>query len=452
MRVGICVLGCDKNTVDAEQLAGLLIAQGLEVCAVAGPPPAGQPLDAVVVVSCGFTNQAREENIARIVEWAEFKKTEQSALRLYVGGCLSQRYAKDLSSTLPEIDGLVGVGSWPQLASMIARNKPQSLKPQPSRKRILVEHRSTYRAPLDAAPYAFLKISDGCDHQCSFCSIPLMKGRFSSCPRPQLLNDARQLIERGAREINVIAQDVSQYGRDRYSRLRLVQLLEDLLELPGDFRLRLLYCYPGGVSDDLLKLLAEHPKFCRYLDLPLQHLDPAMLRAMRRPRWQLSAQQLIGRVRERVPGIAIRTSLMVGFPGERPHAFRQLLNGVRQLRFDWMGAFVFSPEEGTPAASLPRQVGAAVKQRRFEQLLSEQSRIAAELAQARVGRQLRVLIEGCAEDDERLYLGRSEHEAPEVDGLIFVNSVQALRVGDFCQVKITGASTYDLFAECVPEK
>ncbi|MBN1517557.1 30S ribosomal protein S12 methylthiotransferase RimO [Candidatus Sumerlaeota bacterium] len=448
MRVGVVTLGCDKNTVDNEYLAGLLTRQGVECIAVNKPEDnADNTLDAVVITTCAFTEEAREENIGRIVEWAEAKQESARLKRLYLSGCLTQRYADELIREFPEIDGLVGVGQWTQLAAMITADAPERTHPQPDRSVVLVDLKEQLpRAPLDNRPYAYLKISDGCNHQCTFCSIPLMKGRMSSVPREIVLHEARGLIERGAREINIVAQDSGDYGRDRYEDYRLDRLVEDLIALDGDFRVRLLYCYPMGVTERLIELLAGHPKVCNYLDMPLQHLDREVLRRMKRPHSEMHAEELIGRLRERAPEIALRTTFITGFPGETDAAFENLLEGVRRIQFDWLGAFTFSREEGTPSAEMPDQIPDALKQERYERLMIEQQSITEAKLRARVGSVERVLIEAQAEEPENCYAGRSEKEAPEVDGLIFVESEKKLTPGAIVSAQIINSGPYDLFA------
>jgi ribosomal protein S12 methylthiotransferase len=299
---------------------------------------------------------------------------------------------------------------------------------------------------LDRRPYAFLKIADGCNHRCAFCAIPLIKGPLRSVPRRILLDEAQALLDSGAREIALIAQDVSAYGHDLYARYRLPDLLEDLLALEGAFWVRLLYVYPGGLDERLIELLARHPKMCPYLDLPLQHLDVGVLRRMRRPQPSLNVERLVGRLRERIPGLALRTTMMVGFPGEDRAAFERLLAGVKRIRFDRLGAFVFSPERDTAATSMPDRPLPRTAQRRFDRLMRLQATISAELAAAQIGRTVHVLIES-ADGERNEYVGRTARDAPEVDGVVKVHSARPLQIGSFVEVKVTAAETYDLIGE-----
>lgn len=447
MQVGIVTLGCDKNTVDNEYLAGLLASQGIDVHPTQSTDEAHH-LDAVVITTCGFTQKAREENVAQIVEWAEFKNRRDNGLRLYLSGCLTQRYARELTESIPEIDGLVGVGQWGRLARMIAGERFNVRYPRPDRKKVLVDLKhSLPRQALDHRPYAYLKISDGCNHKCTFCSIPLMKGKLRSLPRKMVLDEARRLIDRGVREINIVAQDTADYGRDRYKQTRLHDVVRDIVNLDGDFRLRLLYLYPAGITNELIELMADHPKLCPYVDMPLQHLDPDVMRLMKRPYRNIHAEGLIETLRERVPGIAIRSTLIVGFPGETEAAYRRLIEGIERIRFDWLGAFTFSIEEETPSAKMERQLKESVKKKRYDNLMRIQAKIAKENSRARIGTRERVLIEAKAESPDNVYVGRSAREAPEVDGLVFVESDRALNVGDMVDVTIDAASTYDVFAK-----
>jgi ribosomal protein S12 methylthiotransferase len=304
------------------------------------------------------------------------------------------------------------------------------------------------RKRLDDLPYAYLKIADGCDHACSFCAIPAMKGPYASVPRETVLDEARGLLDSGARELNLIAQDLVPYGRDLYGDYGLPDLLGDLCRIEGDFWIRLLYFYPAGLTPRFLEVFAREEKICKYLDMPLQHLDPAILKAMRRPSGDAGAREQIERLRAAVPEAVIRTTMIVGFPGETAQAFNRLLRGVEQIRFDWLGVFKYSPEEGTPAREMPGRVSARTALRREAKLLETQQRITAASLARQVGRRLRVLIESVS-DDGREARGRSWREAPEVDGSVIVDlgggSRKGLpRRGDFLDVEIAQARVYDL--------
>lgn len=304
------------------------------------------------------------------------------------------------------------------------------------------------RHRLDARPYAFLKISDGCNHACTFCSIPLIKGRHHSVAPETLLTEARELIASGVREINLVAQDISIYGSDLGGAYRLPDLLRDLCALDGDFWVRCLYCYPGLIDDALIETLATQPKIVPYLDMPLQHLAQAVLQRMKRPHHETRVDALVGRLRGAIPGLTLRTTMIVGFPGETPADHRALLEGLERLRFERLGAFEYSPEEDTPAATAPRQVGPRTRSKRWNEVMAAQMEIAEAWNQGRVGTVTRVLID---EYDEAagLWVGRSSAEAPEVDGKIFIQSSLPLAVGQFVLVRIEEASAYDLSGTAV---
>jgi len=439
VRIGLVVLGCDKNTVDSEYLAASLARRGAMVTT---DPIRDGPVDVVVIATCGFTHEARQQSLATIRRWAARKVRSLHPMALYVWSCMGQRWAAELAEAIPEIDGIAGVGRFEQLAAAI-------LEPTRRRQRLVASSPCVRVTPrlarlrLDARPYAFLKIADGCNHRCSFCAIPLMKGRLRSVPRQILLDEARALLDSGAREINLIAQDISAYGTDVYRRYRLPDLLEDLLALEGDFWVRLLYLYPAGLTDRLIELLAQHPKLCPYLDLPLQHLDVVMLRRMRRPQPSLDVERAVGRLRERIPDLALRTTMMVGFPGEDRAVFERLLDGVRRIQFDRLGAFVFSAEAGTAAASMADRPSPQTANRRLDRLMRLQATISAQLAERQIGRTVRVLVES-ADRAAGQCIGRTVRDAPEVDGVVKIHSTRLLEAGSFVKVKITAAETYDL--------
>lgn len=441
MHVRLIILGCDKNTVDNEYLAALLEDDGCTV-AVGDSFDSSDSPDAVVVTTCGFIGDAKRQSIETLLNLADRKRETGRPARIYAAGCLTQRYAAELLREVPEIDGIVGVGQFERLAQMICKDKGgNAVKTTPT----VAVCRFLRRRRLDDRPYAFLKIADGCNHACTFCAIPLMKGGLHSVPRDILLREARALLDSGARELNLIAQDISVYGMDRKRGPRLPQLLRDLCTLEGDFWIRCLYCYPGGVTDELLDVMAAEPKIVPYLDLPLQHLDPEMLRRMKRPSHDADPAALVRRLRDVIPGITLRTTMLAGFPGETPAEHRRMLDGLRELAFEWLGAFQFSPEEDTVAAQLPRQVSPRTRKKRWHAIMALQTEITAAHNQARIGKRTRVLVEeydtagGC-------WTGRSPAEAPEVDGSVFIESPRPLVPGQFLDVEITRADIYDVYA------
>lgn len=450
MRIGIVTLGCDKNTVDSEYLAGLLDQQGVKVVAAGMDPQPDDNFDAVFINTCGFIDSAKEQTINTILAWLERKEeaaAEGHLMRVFVGGCLVQRYRDELAAELPEVDAFVGVGDFERVARLIAHGQigghVNLVRELPE----TVIRRRTPRKELGMPrPYAYLKIADGCNHNCTFCAIPSFKGRVRSVPREILLDEARRLVARGARELCLVAQDTSDYGKDLYGAdYGIAELLGDLASLPGDFWLRLHYFYPGGVSERFIEAFASSPKIVPYLDMPLQHLHPDILRLMKRPHRGINIERAVERLRKSIPSLAIRTTFIVGFPGEQRDHFQFLLDGVRRMRFERLGAFEYSREEGTPAAALAPQVSPSTRRRRFDRLMRAQAAISEELNRQKVGKMLKVLVEAQVEDD--LYLGRTVHDAPEVDGAVMIRARQGLPLGRFAEVRITDANTYDLIAE-----
>ncbi len=446
MRVGLIILGCDKNTVDAEYVAGILAASGCETIAVAPDDDEPRELDAAVIMTCGFVCDAKEQSIEAIVHWTNRKTRTGDPARVFVAGCLSQRYADHLLESIPEIDGIAGVGQYEALARLVRND---------GRERSIVRETPTVevgesqpRRRLDTKPYAFLKIADGCNHACAFCSIPLMKGKLRSVPPEAVLREARSLLDSGVRELNVVAQDISVYGQDLGGSCDLPKLLRAICAMEGDFWVRCLYCYPSGVTDELIEVMASEPKIVPYLDVPLQHLDPDVLRQMRRPGHDLDIAAFVARLRVAIPGIAIRTTMLVGFPGETPAAHRRMLDGIRRLRFDRLGAFEYSEEEGTAAAEASRRVGAKTRAKRREAVMQAQASIAEALNRERVGTRVRVLIEEYDAAQE-VWIGRSAAEAPEVDGCVYAASPKPLGVGCFVEVRIVKADVYDVYAEAI---
>ncbi|MBI2433206.1 MAG: 30S ribosomal protein S12 methylthiotransferase RimO [Candidatus Hydrogenedentes bacterium] len=450
MRVGIITLGCDKNTVDNEYVAGLLAEAGCEVTPLSWDEAPEFPLDAAIITTCGFIHSAKQQSVDSIAALAEQKREQGNPKRLFVAGCLAQRYAEELLHEIPEIDGLVGVGQFDQLARMVLGGEDGHVdahRPSP----VVDIYRLIRRRRIEQTPHAFLKISDGCNHACTFCSIPSMKGKLRSVPPEILLDEARGLLDQGVRELNLVAQDLADYGRDRWKDYRLPELLRDLAALDGDFWLRCLYVYPGGITDRFLEVLASEPKIVPYLDMPLQHLDTETLHRMKRPHREVNTVQLVRRLREALPNLTLRTTMIVGFPGETPQAHQRMLDLVEELRFDRLGVFQYSREEDTPAAAMPRQVGKQVREKRWHAVMERQAEISARLNERRMGRHERVLVEAY-DADQRLWVGRSGAEAPEIDGNIFFSAPGYLRVGDFVHVEITEPDVYDLYGrQSVPQ-
>jgi ribosomal protein S12 methylthiotransferase len=451
MKVGIVTLGCDKNTVDNEYLAGLLDRHGISVMR-AEKEPGSDILDAVVINTCGFVESAKAESIRSILSWVEHKKERADSgerLRVFVAGCLTQRYKESLVSELPEVDGFVGVGEWEKIAQLVqspagAASRVNLIQELPS---VEVREALPRKALGPQLPYAFLKIADGCNHNCTFCAIPSFKGRLRSVKKEILLAEVKLLLSRGVREINIVAQDTSDYGKDLYGRdYGIADLLSDVVAVPGDFWVRLFYFYPGGLTNRFLEVFASSPKIAKYIDMPLQHLHPDVLRRMKRPYKDVNTFESIERLRAVVRGVALRTTFIVGFPGETESEYKFLEEGIERVRFNRMGAFPFSIEEGTPSAELKPQLNKRLKKSRLDSLMKRQARISYDMNSLKVGTDCRVLVEGQLDDGR--YVARSEADAPDVDGLVIVEG-KDLRIGDFAHVRVTSADTYDLFATAV---
>jgi ribosomal protein S12 methylthiotransferase len=445
MQVGIITLGCDKNTVDNEYLAGVLRRRGHTVFR----PDRRRQMDALIITTCGFIGDAKKESIDTIIDWVEYRKRTGRTFRIIVIGCLAQLYAAELVREIPEIDSIAGVGTpesyLPLIeSSAISTKNFLALTSTPS----LVIKKYYPREPLDALPYGFLRISDGCNHKCSFCAIPRMKGRYRSVPREILLREARVLLLRGVREINIIGQDITKYGSDLNAGYDLVDLLKALCSLRGQFWIRLLYLYPSGLSRRLVELVRDEPKVCKYFDLPLQHVAPRILALMKRPIAIQPTLRTLERVKRLIPGVKIRTTLIVGFPGETEREFQALCDAVQTFRFDRLGVFAFSAEPGTSAAQLQNQLSEKVKNKRRNQVMRLQARISRDLNSQEIGSVREVLVESRIKGTD-IYIARSQGEAPEVDGSILVHSRHPLTAGDFVLARVTAASEYDLMAEPV---
>jgi len=454
MKIGIVTLGCDKNTVDNEYLAGLLAETGAQVVRAEhqAEENADRDLDAVLINTCGFVESAKVQSIQSILSWVEHKKDRLQAgegrCRVFVAGCLTQRYRESLVQELPEVDGFMGVGEFEKVIRLVqspadATSPYNLIQELPV---VQVREGGLPRKQLGVqAPHAFLKIADGCNHNCTFCAIPSFKGRLRSVKKEILLAEAKLLLSRGVREINLVAQDTSDYGKDLYGRdYGIAELLSELSALPGNFWIRLFYFYPGGLTPRFLEAFAGSPKIARYLDMPLQHLHPEVLHQMKRPHKEVKTLDALERLRGTVPGMALRTTFITGFPGETEEHFDYLLQGVERTRFNRLGAFPFSEEEGTPSATMVPQVPRRLRKSRFDRLMRLQAGISLALNQEKVGNEMQVLVE--QQIDDHTYAARSEHDAPDVDGAVIVDAPGGLKVGDFAQVRVTRADVYDLYA------
>lgn len=427
-------LGCAKNTVDSESMAQLLTAAGYR--SATSPDRA----EVVIVNTCGFIGPARQESLNALVGLAKAKRPGQL---LIAAGCLPARVGMALAQEVPALDGILSTRRWMDIVDLIAqlrqRPRPEPIYELPGTGVIGSDERSVLRAAVQGAS-AYLKIADGCRRPCAFCSIPLIKGTMVSRPPEVIVAEARQLAALGVKEIILIAQDTTDYGQDLGIKDGLAYLIDRIIEAAPEVRwLRILYAYPGYVTPRLIETMARYPQVCHYLDIPLQHGHPATLRRMRRPSNIAWVYRTLARLREAMPDIAIRTTFIVGYPGETEAEFQALLDFMRDLRFDRVGCFTYSYEPGTPSADLPDQVPEEVKEERRERLMAQQQSISLACNQAQVGRTLEVLIEGYGNG---LSLGRTYRDAPEIDGLVLIPA--QLPVGEIVPVRITGATTYDL--------
>ncbi|MGC8739071.1 MAG: 30S ribosomal protein S12 methylthiotransferase RimO [Candidatus Hydrogenedens sp.] len=447
-KIGIITLGCDKNTVDNEYIAGLLEDSGYKVIPL-DTFNSEESFDVILLNTCGFILDAKKQSIDMIAEIAENKRKRRNPSRFFVFGCLAQRYPQELWEEFPEIDGLVGVGQLETLLRYIQdEDLPRYQKICCLKKPIVSVDRYIRRKIITPSAYSFLKIADGCSHSCSFCAIPKIKGPYHSVPMDTLLQEAEYLIGQGIKEINLIAQDITRYGRDLKKKYGLSELIQELAKLRGDFWIRCLYVLPSGITKKLLQVMETEPKVAHYLDIPVQHIDKKILRLMNRPGWNKDVIKMLQEIRNFIPDIVFRTTIILGFPGESFRAFQQLINGIEQIRFERLGSFIFSPEEDTPAIDLPQKVGKLVAERRYHILMETQAEISYEFNKSRIGKEYKVLIDDY-DKEKKLWIGRSYAEAPDVDGVIWITSPKNLQIGEFYQVKIRTAEIYDLYGEVV---
>ena len=429
MKVGVISLGCAKNQVDTQTMLGYLSA--------AGHTFTGEPgkAEILIVNTCGFITPAKEESIDAILEMAQYKKTGCCRL-LVVTGCLSERYRAELPPELPEVDLFLGVREYEKLPRLIAEKLslacPSIQKPE----RLLV-----------TPPYrAYLRIGDGCSNRCAYCAIPLIRGDLRSVPSKALIDEAKALADMGVTELSVIAQDTSGYGKDLYGEPRLIPLLKALDRIDGLEWVRLLYTYPDTVTEELLDTLAEGGKLVPYLDMPLQHCSDALLRRMHRRGTKAHVMRLLDHIRAEYPDFTLRTTMMVGFPGETDAQFNELMQFLRDYPFDRVGAFAYSPEEGTSAAEMPDQIEESVKEERLNALMEQQQAISQERNERWIGRELTMLVE---ETDMDGTYGRTVREAPDADGMVFVPPSFRHEPGQYLSIRLTGAEPYDMMGECL---
>ena len=438
-------LGCDKNLVDSEKMLGLLSRAGFSFT------DSEAEADVIIVNTCAFIGDAKEESIQEILRLAKYKE-EGSCRALIAAGCLAERYKDEILTELPELDAVVGTSSWDGIVGIAektlkdraaGRNDAASLFENIAR----LPEAGDARVLTTGGHYAYLKIAEGCNKFCTYCAIPYCRGPYRSVPMEKLADEARRLAAEGVRELILVAQETTLYGTDLYGEKRLPELIRKLAEIPDIRWIRLLYGYPEELTDEMIGLFAEEPKLCRYLDLPIQHASDRILKAMGRKTSRAEVTALIRRLRDAVPDIALRTTLMSGFPGETEEDHAENLSFVREMRFERLGVFAYSKEEGTAAAKFKNQVPKRLREKRRNEIMRLQQGIAFEKAGEMPGRVLDVMVEGQVSGEDRVYVGRTYQDAPDVDGYIFFTSDEEYLSGDFVSVKVTGAKGYDLIGE-----
>ena len=435
MKILFISLGCDKNLVDTEVMLGMLASRGYEMT------NDEQEADIIVINTCCFIHDAKEESIQNILEMAEYKKNG-SAKALIVTGCMAERYRQEILDEIPEVDEVLGTTAYDRILDAVDA--------------ALAGQHEVMTADLDALPlpetkrlvttgghFAYLKIAEGCDKHCTYCIIPKIRGNFRSVPMERLLKEAQDLAEQGVKELILVAQETTLYGKDLYGEKSLPKLLRELCKISGIRWIRILYCYPEEITDELIQVMKEESKICHYLDLPIQHANDTILKRMGRRTSKQELIDIVQKLRKEIPDICLRTTLITGFPGETQEQHEEVMEFIDTLEFDRLGAFTYSPEEDTPAATFEDQIDEEVKEDRQADIMELQQEIAFDKAEDMIGREVLVMIEGKVAD-ENAYVGRTYRDAPNVDGLIFINTDVELISGDFAKVKVTGALDYDL--------
>lgn len=445
MKIGVVSLGCPKNLVDSETMLGLIHEENYEIT--------NDPSEAEIIIvnTCGFIESAKEESINTILQMAEYKKSG-SCKYIIVTGCLSQRYAEELFNELPEADAIAGVEVYDEIGSIIKRvmNGERFIMLERSKPDVIYTSKETFLPRILTTPSytAYLKIAEGCDNCCSYCAIPKIRGPYRSKPMEQVLKEAKALADNGVKELIVVAQDTTRYGEDLPGgKLLLADLLKELNKIESLKWIRVMYCYPNNFTDELIETFASLDKVCKYVDLPLQHASNRLLASMNRYDTREEVETLLAKLRKRIPGIVIRTTFIVGFPGETNADFEELKEFVEQQRFENAGVFAYSQEEGTVAGAMPNQIPDEIKQERYHELMALQAQISEEIHKDTEGQTLEVLVEGIEEDGSGLHYGRSYREAPDIDGLVFIENPGDIKPGCFVKVNILQGFTYESVGE-----
>lgn len=442
MKVLFISLGCDKNLADSEEMLGLLTGKGHEIV------DSEEEAEVIVINTCCFIHDAKEESIENILEMAEYKKAGTCKV-LIVTGCMAQRYKEEIIEEIPEVDAVLGTTSYMDILKAID---------EACEGRHFQEFRDINELPEDSGRrvlttgghYGYLKIAEGCDKHCTYCIIPSLRGRFRSVPQERLIAQAEHMAEQGVKELILVAQETTMYGTDLYGKKTLHLLMKELCKIKGIRWIRVLYCYPEEIYDELIQVMKEEKKICHYLDLPIQHASDRILKRMGRRTTRAQLTATIEKLRKEIPDIVLRTTLISGFPGETEEDHQELMEFVDEMEFDRLGAFTYSPEEGTPAETMEDQIPEEIKEERRDEIMELQQEISLEKGNDRIGQELLVMIEGKV-SGESAYIARTYGDAPKVDGYIFVQTGELLMTGDFAKVRVTGALEYDLIGELADE-
>ena len=442
MKVLFISLGCDKNLADSEEMLGLLTGKGHEIV------DSEEEAEVIVINTCCFIHDAKEESIENILEMAEYKKAGTCKV-LIVTGCMAQRYKEEIIEEIPEVDAVLGTTSYMDILKAID---------EACEGRHFQEFRDINELPEDSGRrvlttgghYGYLKIAEGCDKHCTYCIIPSLRVRFRSVPQERLIAQAEHMAEQGVKELILVAQETTMYGTDLYGKKTLHLLMKELCKIKGIRWIRVLYCYPEEIYDELIQVMKEEKKICHYLDLPIQHASDRILKRMGRRTTRAQLTATIEKLRKEIPDIVLRTTLITGFPGETEEDHQELMEFVDEMEFDRLGAFTYSPEEGTPAETMEDQIPEEIKEERRDEIMELQQEISLEKGNDRIGQELLVMIEGKV-SGESAYIARTYGDAPKVDGYIFVQTGELLMTGDFAKVRVTGALEYDLIGELADE-
>lgn len=442
MNIFFVSLGCDKNLSDSEEMLGLLTRNGHEIV------DEEEKAEAIIINTCCFINDAKEESVNTILEMAEYRKNGNCRV-LIVTGCMAQRYKQEILDELPEVDAVLGTTSYEDILKAI-EEADAGRRYQEFKDINYLPNTEVNRVLTTGGHFGYLKIAEGCDKHCTYCIIPSLRGRFRSVPMERLLAQAQDLAEKGVKELILVAQETTVYGKDLYGGKSLHRLLKELCKIKGIRWIRILYCYPEEIYDGLIQVMKEEKKICHYLDLPIQHASDRILKRMGRRTTKAELKAIVEKLRKEIPDIVLRTTLITGFPGETQEDHEELMEFVDEMDFDRLGVFTYSPEENTPAASMPDQIPEEVKEERRDELMELQQEISLDKGNSRIGQDLMVMIEGKV-SGESAYIGRTYGDAPKVDGYIFVQTGELLMTGDFARVRVTGALEYDLIGELADE-